>query len=238
MVYTVDDPFASKHTPRNKGRESLAYLQYIVEHYYDLPSTIVFVHSHKDGWPEAWHTDTFTYSNVDSIRSLQLEYVQKHGYANLRCQESPGCPDEIQPFRSGASSSSDPTQHPGQYAEKFYAQAWEELFNNTSVPPVVAAPCCSQFAVSRAQVLKRPKTDYDRFYRWVLNTPLSDDVVARIMEYTWHIIFGRNPVQCVLPSLYPCPVPDANTSCYFAAARILSNVIKMSTEVRITGSLD
>lgn len=196
MIYTVDDPFATKHTPRNKGRESLAYLQYIVEHYYDLPSTIVFVHSHKDGWPEAWHTDTFSYSNVDSIRALRLEHVQNNGYANLRCQGQPGCPDEIQPFRAGARASSDPA-NPGQNAEVFYAQAWEELFNNTNVPKVVAAPCCSQFAVSRDQVLKRPKTDYDRFYRWVLNTALSDDVVARIMEYTWHIIFGRDPVQYV-----------------------------------------
>lgn len=208
MIYTVDDPFATKHTPRNKGRESLAYLQYIVEHYYDLPSTIVFVHSHKDGWPEAWHTDTFSYSNVDSIRSLRLEHVQNNGYANLRCQGTPGCPDEIQPFRSGASTSSDPA-HPGQNAEAFYAQAWEELFNNTNVPKVVAAPCCSQFAVSRDQVLKRPKTDYDRFYRWVLNTALSDDVVARIMEYTWHIIFGRDPVQ------YVCPVPLLSFRAFF-----------------------
>lgn len=213
VVYTVNDPFASKHTPRNKGRESLAYLQYIVEHYYDLPSTIVFVHSHKDGWPDAWHTDTFSYSNVDSIRSLQLDHVQKTGYANLRCQNTPGCPDAIRPFRSGPAPSSDPMQRgAAANAEKFYAQAWRELFNNTQVPEVVAAPCCSQFAVSRKQVMQRPKADYDRFYRWVLNTALSDDVVAGIMEYTWHIIFGRDAVLCVfLPfslSLFPLLAPS------------------------------
>lgn len=127
-----------------------------------------------------------SYSNVESIRSLQLDYVQRNGYANLRCQDSPGCPDEIQPFRSPARA--------GQNAEHVYAQAWQELFNNTNVPQVVAVPCCSQFAVSRDQVLKRPKSDYDRFYHWVLNTPLSDDLIARVMEYTWHIIFGRDPV--------------------------------------------
>ena len=105
---------APRHTPKNKGRESLAYLQYIVDHYDDLPSTIVFLHSHKDGWPGAWHTDTMAYSNVDSIRALQTDFVQRNGYVNLRCQQTPGCPDEIRPFR-------DPPQF-GKTAERVYAQ--------------------------------------------------------------------------------------------------------------------
>lgn len=186
VIYTVDNPYASRHTPINKGRESLAYLQYIVEHYHNLPSTIVFLHSHKDGWPQAWHTDTLSYSNVESVRSLRTDFVQKNGYVNLRCQETPGCPDEIQPFRSPAK--------PGKTAEKVYAQAWQELFNSTQVPQVVAAPCCSQFAVSRNQVLKRPRSDYEWFYNWVLMTNLSDELTANVMEYTWHIIFGKDPV--------------------------------------------
>lgn len=138
-IYTVDNIYASRHTPINKGKESLAYLQYIVEHYHNLPSTMVFIHSHKDGWPQAWHTDTLTYSNVDSVRNLQIDTVQRNGYVNLRCQETPGCPDEIHPFR----------ESPRQPSEEVYAQAWQELFNNTNVPEVVGVPCCSQFAVSR-----------------------------------------------------------------------------------------
>ncbi|KAL5357602.1 hypothetical protein BJX96DRAFT_144842 [Aspergillus floccosus] len=193
VIYTVDDTNAPRHTPKNKGRESLVYLQYIVEHYHDLPATIVFVHSHKDGWPAAWHTDTLDYSNVQSIRSLQTDFVQRNGYANLRCQETPGCPDEIRPFR-------DP--RPGKATEKAYAQAWEELFNNTDVPEVIGVPCCSQFAVSRDQVLKRPLDDYERYYNWVLTNKLSDDVTAHIMEYTWHIIFGMDPVYC--PDAFQC----------------------------------
>ncbi|KKK18104.1 hypothetical protein P175DRAFT_0502484 [Aspergillus ochraceoroseus IBT 24754] len=193
-IYTVDDVNARKHTPKNKGRESLAYLQYIVEHYDDLPSTIVFLHSHKDGWPAAWHTDTMDYSNVESIRALQTDFIQQNGYANLRCQETPGCPDEIRPFR-------DPPR-PGKTVEKIYAQAWQELFHNTNVPEVIGVPCCSQFAVSRDQVLKRPLSDYQRFYNWVLNNDLPDDMTSRVMEYTWHIIFGQDPVYC--PDVFQC----------------------------------
>ncbi|PWY75430.1 hypothetical protein BO70DRAFT_318780 [Aspergillus heteromorphus CBS 117.55] len=194
VIYTVDDQTASRHTPKNKGRESLAYLQYIVDHYHDLPSTLIFLHSHKDGWPGAWHTDTMAYSNVDSIRALQTDFVQQNGYANLRCQQTPGCPEEIRPFREPAQS--------GKTTESVYAQAWVELFNNTDVPEVVAVACCSQFAVSKAQVLQRPLEDYQRYYDWVLNNRLSDDLTAHVMEYTWHIIFGQDPVYC--PDAYQC----------------------------------
>ncbi|KAJ5833915.1 hypothetical protein N7474_002226 [Penicillium riverlandense] len=194
IIYTVDDPFAPLHTPKNKGRESLPYLQYIVDHYEDLPETMVFLHPHRDGWPAAWHTDTMDYNNVDSVRALQTSFIQENGFANLRCQQTPGCPVELQPFRKQARS--------GNEAEKYYAQAWEELFNNTDVPEKIGAACCSQFAVSRDQVLKRSLSEYQRMYDWVLNTELPDQTVATIMEYSWHIIFGQEPVYC--PNVFQC----------------------------------
>ncbi|KAE8151663.1 hypothetical protein BDV25DRAFT_89756 [Aspergillus avenaceus] len=188
VIYTVDDPNASRHTPINKGRESLAYLHYIIEHYHDLPSLVVFLHSHKDGWPAAWHTDNMDYSNVVAIRNLQTEFVLRNGYANLRCQETPGCPEELRPLRN--------PPRPGQTTEAVYAQAWQELFNNTDVPEVIGVPCCSQFAVSRDQILQRPFEDYMRYYNWVLMNDLPDDITSRVMEYSWHIIFGQDPVYC------------------------------------------
>ncbi|KAL2786018.1 hypothetical protein BJX66DRAFT_43153 [Aspergillus keveii] len=186
FIYVVDDVNAPRHTPMNKGREALAYLQYIVEHYDDLPSTIVFIHSHRDGWPGAWHTDTMDYSNVESIRSLQIDFVQQNGYANLRCQETPGCPDEIRPGRN--------PPRPGKNVESIYPDAWRALFLDNNVPEVIGVPCCSQFAVSREQVLKRPLADYQRYYNWVLTNDLPDDMTSRVMEYTWHIIFGQEAV--------------------------------------------
>ncbi|KAJ5618577.1 hypothetical protein N7528_006688 [Penicillium herquei] len=193
-VYTVDDTTVATHTPKNKGREALPYLQYIVDHYDDLPAVIVFLHSHRDGWPAAWHTDTMEYSNVDSVRALQRDYVLQEGFVNLRCQLSPGCPDEMKPFRS--------PPKPGNTGEKHYATAWKELFGNTNVPETIAAPCCSQFAVSKDQVLKRPLSDYKRMYEWVLTNDLPDEVTSNIMEYSWHIIFGREPVFC--PDVFQC----------------------------------
>lgn len=72
--------------------------------------------------------------------------------------------------------------------------AWEALFNNSNVPEVIAAPCCSQFAVSRDQVRMHDLSAYQRFQSWVLDSVLDDDVTGRVMEYMWHIIFGQDPV--------------------------------------------
>lgn len=186
IIYTVDDTNAPMHTPKNKGREALPYLQYLVDHYDDLPTVVVFLHSHRDGVFAGWHIDTMDYSNVDSVRALRKEFVQEAGFVNLRCQLSPGCPTAIQPFRSPPMM-----ENPG---EAHYATAWKALFPNEPVPREVGAPCCSQFAVSREQILQRPHSDYQRMYDWVMNNDLPDEVTSNIMEYTWHIIFGKEPV--------------------------------------------
>jgi hypothetical protein len=178
------------HTPKNKGRESLPYLQYIVDHYNELPDVVVFLHSHRDGMIAGWHIDTMDYSNVDSVRALRKDFVKEAGFVNLRCQLSPGCPVALQPFRQPPIPES-----PG---EAHYATAWKALFPNVPVPREVAAPCCSQFAVSREQVLMRPLSDYQRMYNWVMNNDLPDEATSNIMEYTWHIIFGKDPILYVV----------------------------------------
>jgi len=72
--------------------------------------------------------------------------------------------------------------------------AWRALFGNDHVPTVIATPCCAQFAVSREQVLKRSKEEYERFLKWLLDTPLDDFTSGRVFEYLWHVIFGKEPV--------------------------------------------
>lgn len=187
-IYVVDNQSAPLHTPMNKGREANPYLTYIIENYHNLPRTIVFLHSHQDGYPGGWHTDTPDHSNVWSVEHLNVDFVQETGYVNLRCTHIPGCPDEIQPFR-------DPFD-PSRASENHMMEAWKDLFGNSDVPNVIGAACCAQFAVSRDQVLKRPLDDYVRYRQWILDTSLEDDLSGRIIEYLWHIIFGKPPVDC------------------------------------------
>lgn len=184
----MDNVTAPLHTPVNKGKESNVYLTYIIENYEALPSIIVFLHAHKDGWPTGWHNDASDYSNVLSVQNLRLNFVQENGYANLRCKWFPGCPDEIQLSR--------PLDYEGErhVPEEIFPSAWKYMFGDLEVPEKLGTPCCSQFAVSKNQVLQRPKEDYVRYRNWVWETPEEDEVSGRVMEYLWHVIFGREPV--------------------------------------------
>lgn len=192
-------------TPLNKGHEAMAYLTYIIEHYDHLPSTIAFIHSHRAGFLMAWHVDAPLHDNAAALRSLRLDFVQRNGYVNLRCNLNPGCrtTQRINPHITEA--------------------IWNEIFEGTSTPPVnstdfspisergkhsqntqkkstlqipmeVAAACCAQFAVSRDQVRQRPLEDYIKIRQWVIDTDKSDAASGRVMEYLWHVIFGQNSV--------------------------------------------
>jgi hypothetical protein len=187
FVYTVDDNTTIlPHTDRNKGKEGNAYLTYIIQNYDSLPSTVAFVHSHEYGFLKAWHTDAKRHSNVESLNSLNVNFVQRNGYANLRCLRDPGCPDEVHPLREPMDES--------KTTEAVFAAAWREMFDNNDVPEVVGVACCAQFAVSRQQILKRTKMEYLRMHKWLMNTELDDQTSGRVFEYLWHIIFGQESV--------------------------------------------
>ena len=175
-MYSVDNDTWPLHTLKNKGREANVYLTYLVENYEKLPSTIAFVHPHEDGYPRAWHTDADDHSNVKSLSTLQTNFVQSNGYANLRCIATPGCPGDIQPFREDHDEED-------RRAEHAIVDAWKQLFGNDDAPKVIGAPCCAQFAVSRNQVHKRPLEFYVGALKWLHETPHDDATSGRVFEY-------------------------------------------------------
>jgi hypothetical protein len=187
-IYTVDNTTDELHTELNKGREANAYLWYILQNYDRLPSTVAFLHPHRLGYPAAWHNDASNYDNVISLENLNIGFVQRNGYANLRCIWTPGCPEEIQPRRAP------PERSNGTSAEHALAENWPHLFGSRVIPDTIATPCCAQFAVSRRQIQMRPLSEYKAYHDWLMKTTLGDDVSGRIFEYLWHIIFGQAPV--------------------------------------------
>ena len=178
----------------------MAYLSYIIDHYDSLPSTLVFLHSHRSGFVKAWHTDTPLHDNVHALRALQIPFVQSNGYVNLRCNWNPGCKEAHR------------------YNKHVTAEVWQSVFEGTSTsissrnassssssppasqgknlsaPAQVGAACCAQFAVSRERALQRPLSDYERFRQWIIDTEKSDAQSGRAMEFLWHVIFGMEPV--------------------------------------------
>ena len=165
----------------------MAYLTYIIDNYASLPSILAFLHSHRSGFFNAWHTDTPLHSNVDALHTLKLDFVKENGYVNLRCNHNPGC------FEAHTHNAH---VTPAVYEELFRGTSTE--LNSTGegqkAPERVGAACCAQFAVSREQVLKRPLEDYVKFRDWILETEESDAKSGRVMEFLWHVIFGRDAV--------------------------------------------
>lgn len=159
----------------------MAYLSYIIDNYDALPSTLAFLHSHRDGFLSAWHTDTPYHDNVDALETLQIPFVQSNGYVNLRCNWNPGCE---MAHRDNAHVT---------------PEVWQDVFEGTTTdkyqfPIKVGAACCAQFAVSKDQVRKRPLSDYNHFRDWIVDTEKSDAKSGRVMEFLWHIIFGKDGV--------------------------------------------
>ena len=133
------------------------------------------------------------------MQSLRPEHIIKQGYANLRCVWTLGCPDEIHPMQENHRP---PNDQAGR-TQVAYAAAFEQLFPGIAVPETVGVGCCAQFAASRATIQTHPKSDYEHYRDWLMGTELEDGISGRIMEYSWHQIFGKAAVHC----------PDA-ASCY------------------------
>lgn len=191
----------------------MAYFTYIIDNYYNLPATIAFIHPHQSGFLKAWHTDTPLHQNAYALQHLKLDYVQEAGYVNLRCKWNPGCEKAHRSTQKGHITD----------------DVWQTVFANTSTPPSglsirnahvsafplpdeVGVACCAQFAVSRTQILLRPREDYVQFRQWVVETKMDDAKSGRVLEYLWHIIFGMDAVQYVLATKYDITTNSANAN--------------------------
>ena len=191
-IYTVNPSSISNGTlttPKNKGHEAMAYLTYIIDHYHALPSTMAFVHPHRKGFSEAWHTDTPLHDNVNSLYSLRIPFVQKSGYVNLRCNWNPGC----------KKAHRDNKHITPEVWQELFAGASKSTFSSSNhttpfQPGQVGAACCAQFAVSKTRVLERPLSDYQHFRQWIYDTGKNDAQSGRVLEFLWHVIFGMDAV--------------------------------------------
>ncbi|PYH65056.1 DUF3431 domain-containing protein [Aspergillus vadensis CBS 113365] len=192
-IYTRDDRRHPLSIPKNKGKASTVYLQYIIDHYHHLPATIVFLHNHR----KPGHTEFRDYGNVAAVTFLRRDFVQKNGFANLRCTTSSSsgsssndeCGNVIHPVSEANETSAQVTT-----IEHEYPVIWKTVFNSTDVPEKIATPYCGQFAVSREQVHKRPREEYMRYQQWVMETKLKDEEIEQVMGSLWHVIFGREAV--------------------------------------------
>jgi hypothetical protein len=187
-IYVVDDPNAPLTVAVNKGREAMVFLTYIIDRYESLPGNVIFHHAQRF----QWHNDDPDYDSLPLLQRFRLDYLREQGYVNLRCVWVLGCPSEIKPFEDDYEPKKDEPVH----AKYAYKKAYEQLFPGETVPEKIGVTCCSQFAVRRETILQRPKADYVAYRDWLVKAPLGDDISGRVLEYSWHIIFGKEAVHC------------------------------------------
>lgn len=195
-IYIVDDPEAELHLNRNKGREAMVYMKYIMEHYDKLSDVTIFFHSGR----MAWHNNIM--ANKDGavmLNNLRREHVIEQGYFNLRCELHPGCPTWIKWNASKAENN----EHPERFSDLFSVKNWDLMFPNRTHDPVyLAQPCCSQFALSRDKIRSIPYEQYVRIHDFIADSKVMDGFLGRIMEYVWQFLWLDKDEHC--PSMTEC----------------------------------
>jgi hypothetical protein len=173
-VYTTSPhPVARPHVVTNrinKGREAVAYLQYIVEHYSDLPSSIAFVHGHRTSW----------HQNNPSDIVLALKAFKWHKNKYMPLTSTPTESTFTPQVKDPQSVVND---------EIWRAVLEKELGS----PPKsgIRSHCCASFVVKREAILAHPRDFYASVRSHILASRHSDYFTGRTLEYTWHMIFGQ-----------------------------------------------
>ncbi|KAJ9145406.1 hypothetical protein NKR23_g5461 [Pleurostoma richardsiae] len=193
--YIVDRPSAaadsaaSDTVPANKGNEAMAYLTYIITHYDALPDVVFFHHAH----PSAWHQELDSAAEVSALRA---QHVARAGFASARCL--PGC-ENVMPL-APAGGGVPLERFGGRLGRDVLLTSLLEAFLDRDageeVPTRLAAPCCAQFAVSRGAVRARSREWWAELRGWLLETRLDSMTSGRLLEYTWHVWFGKEAEHC------------------------------------------
>jgi hypothetical protein len=187
-VIVIESQFSHTHPKAHrpdKGRVANAYLTWIVENYHNLPETLLFIPP-KDSLenpPLDLHTVATT---------LQIPFIEASGFANLRCPSQKSrttCNDHVlEPFH--------PT-HEFRTLETNITQAWASLFGKAvEVPQQIATVLGAEFAVSKVQVQRRSVEDYLKCWAWLNRTIMDDDSAGLVIEYVWHVVFGKEAIFC------------------------------------------
>lgn len=192
VVITPGLPGAGHTTPRNKGNEVGPFLHYILENYDRLPAHIAFIHGHR----VSHHTYQLDIVPVmKAVRWGAMPYLPLNVHMYQRVDsEKP----EFNDMR----------------------RVWPHLFSDLAptMPKVFLSWCCAQFVVTRAAVRARPKAFYQNLYDWVTDAhPVlgnaSSYISSRVLEQTWHMIFGMPAEAEMLPAcdVFHCDILDVVT---------------------------
>jgi hypothetical protein len=195
VVYQGGNPSAIHPVLPDAGLESLAYLRFILDNYDNLPDHMAFIHAHRT----SRHVD-------DMVPLLQHLKWDADGFFNLNVRYMYGrfqkkLLEEAEVEYGSGNVLEDPiwqkkyhTLAQTAYIRQFWRDYLTPYYNET-FPDVVASPCCAQFVVSKERVLRHPKELYRKIADWLVSMQIPSHWSARVMEYTWHVLWGNGPVE-------------------------------------------
>ncbi|KAH8602819.1 hypothetical protein B0O99DRAFT_679805 [Bisporella sp. PMI_857] len=193
IPYIMNDLEALYHPPANKGNEALAYFSYLVDFYEKMPDISIFVHAGD----KAWHNDAVLEGSIAFIiNNLDLGEVKRRKYMNLRVDWKNACPDWINTTKTELPGSKLQLAESLKLEEPYMKGAFLQNFPADPLPPILAQPCCSQFAVTREAILSIPLEQYQYQQSWLVDTKLSDHLSGRVWEHMWQYLFLKKAVDC------------------------------------------
>ncbi|KAK9808138.1 hypothetical protein WJX73_000955 [Symbiochloris irregularis] len=215
----------------------MGYLQFIIDYYDRLPASTVFLHGYRESWHLHDHVPllrrlkwgalpfaNIRYSNGPQDRlpwrcgkhfndSIYQRYTNRH-YYDCNWVGNIVRPYNLEPR---ASAEVQELTQDEWYDSLEMFTVWNQTFAGElgPLPALIKAPCCAEFMVSRDRIQSHSRDFYIHLRDWILTTEVDAYRTGRVLEYTWHMIFGEpaalDPVQeCALLQCDAAGLPDVH----------------------------
>eukprot|EP00884_Botryococcus_braunii_P008306 jgi/Botrbrau1/17477/Bobra.0054s0064.1 len=203
-----DSQGAQYLTIANKGNEAMAYLQFIIDFYDQLPQNVLFIHGNRHAWHLQDHVPVirrlkwgaFPFANLRYSPGERLQWScgrrSRDAWREMSCSwvglkiRPRGMSPRTQNMISirNADEWQDSTE---------LHSVWPQLFQEElgDPPQLLYAPCCAEFMVSKERILLHPRSFYTTLRDWIDEVEIDSYRCGRQFEYMWHYIFGEPAVM-------------------------------------------
>lgn len=159
-------------------KESVPYLQFLYNNYYNLTGKLIFIHGHE----KSWHYKTSVYEAVK--KRIQSPEFKSSSYGGIFSHYF----HRHVPWKKRINDTNT------------YEKIFQYIYHNTSMMQFYGLqstkfPCCSTFFVDADCIRLRPRNEYltiiERLINYSHHFPHASYHCSRLMEYTWHVLLGN-----------------------------------------------
>jgi hypothetical protein len=170
--------------PQNAGRECSAYLQWIINHYDNLPAErIAFIHGHEN----AWHQQNASLAKTLELAATHPSMINEDRYTSLNDMTLclwRGCPR-----RHNLMCDEKKRRSVMPYWDDLIAPHLDDDWPTTNCCSAWG-DCCAQFVLTKELILRYPKSTYETMLKTLLENK-NDVEQCFALETVWHAIYGE-----------------------------------------------